>query len=197
MSFGAGIAVAYARAQQEKLLLTTPRLPSLRRVDAIGLPHNTELVTRVHRRAHPALVRVARIRAALRPRAPRADVARSRHLRARRGSPPFPRPSLEDGYVARLSPWLDPSLVTLRWPGRSPCRSRVVVFTLRGRPVGRGLASALAAHFAVQRRKEFDEPVDGIVYGIVASLGFAAAENIRYFAVGRLDARRSSSRAAS
>ncbi len=53
---------------------------------------------------------------------------------------------------------------------------------------GKGtLAKRLAAQFAI-RRPEFDEPVDGIVYGIVASLGFAAAENIRYFAIGRLSA---------
>jgi hypothetical protein len=45
----------------------------------------------------------------------------------------------------------------------------------------------LGAGFAV-RRREFDEPVDGIVYGIVSSLGFAAAENIRYFALTRLSA---------
>jgi RsiW-degrading membrane proteinase PrsW (M82 family) len=30
------------------------------------------------------------------------------------------------------------------------------------------------------RQKEFDEPFDGIVYGVVVSLGFAAVENIFY-----------------
>ncbi len=48
-------------------------------------------------------------------------------------------------------------------------------------------AKMLGAGFAV-RRREFDEPIDGIVYGIVSSLGFAAAENIRYFAMTRLSA---------
>jgi hypothetical protein len=36
------------------------------------------------------------------------------------------------------------------------------------------------------RRREFDEPVDGIVYACAAALGFAAAENVKYFAFGRM-----------
>ena len=48
-------------------------------------------------------------------------------------------------------------------------------------------AAKLAAFsFAVSRRREFDEPVDGIVYAASIALGFAAAENIRYFADGNL-----------
>jgi hypothetical protein len=42
-------------------------------------------------------------------------------------------------------------------------------------------AWSLAAH-----RREFDEPVDGIIYGAASSLGFAAVENIKYFTFGRL-----------
>src|SRR5439155_1969549 len=38
------------------------------------------------------------------------------------------------------------------------------------------------------QRREFDEPVDGIVYGAVSALGFAAVENVKYFTVGRLSA---------
>ncbi|MBW2699768.1 MAG: PrsW family intramembrane metalloprotease [Deltaproteobacteria bacterium] len=38
----------------------------------------------------------------------------------------------------------------------------------------------------VLRHKEFDEPMDGIVYGVVASLGFATLENIIYTADGGL-----------
>ena len=34
------------------------------------------------------------------------------------------------------------------------------------------------------RHKEFDEPMDGIVYGAVASLGFATFENVLYVAQG-------------
>jgi hypothetical protein len=36
------------------------------------------------------------------------------------------------------------------------------------------------------RRPEFDEPVDGIVYACASALGFAAVENAKYFALGRL-----------
>ena len=34
------------------------------------------------------------------------------------------------------------------------------------------------------RHREFDEPMDGIVYGVVASLGFATLENVLYTASG-------------
>src|SRR5690606_30752606 len=44
LSFGVG-AEAYARAAYERQLLTTPRLPPLRRVDAVGLPPNRLLAT--------------------------------------------------------------------------------------------------------------------------------------------------------
>ena len=36
------------------------------------------------------------------------------------------------------------------------------------------------------RHREFDEPIDGIVYGAVASLGFATLENVLYVARGGL-----------
>lgn len=36
------------------------------------------------------------------------------------------------------------------------------------------------------RRREFDEPMDGIVYGAVASLGFATLENVLYVGSGGL-----------
>ena len=37
------------------------------------------------------------------------------------------------------------------------------------------------------QRPEFDEPMDGIVYGAVVSLGFACLENITYVSFGGLD----------
>ena len=36
------------------------------------------------------------------------------------------------------------------------------------------------------RHKEFDEPMDGVVYGVVASLGFATMENVLYVFEGGL-----------
>lgn len=46
-------------------------------------------------------------------------------------------------------------------------------------------AKLLATTFA-RRRREFDEPIDGIVYAAAAAIGFAAAENIEYFTDYRL-----------
>src|SRR5262249_6772291 len=87
--------------------------------------------------------------------------------------------------LATASPWLDPDPVTFAgqpsaFPLALAVSTLVVGFTEEG-------SKRLAAHFAV-RRPEFDEPVDGIVYAIVSSLGFAAAENVRYFALGRMSA---------
>jgi RsiW-degrading membrane proteinase PrsW (M82 family) len=44
----------------------------------------------------------------------------------------------------------------------------------------------LAAWSLAMHRREFDEPVDGIVYGAVASIGFATMEAIGYFSWDRL-----------
>ncbi|MEM9695350.1 MAG: PrsW family glutamic-type intramembrane protease [Myxococcota bacterium] len=40
----------------------------------------------------------------------------------------------------------------------------------------------LVVYFYAQRHDEFDEPADGVVYGVAASLGFATLENILYVA---------------
>jgi len=44
----------------------------------------------------------------------------------------------------------------------------------------------LGAWSLARHRREFDEPIDGIVYGAASALGFAAIENIKYFAAGRM-----------
>jgi RsiW-degrading membrane proteinase PrsW (M82 family) len=41
-----------------------------------------------------------------------------------------------------------------------------------------------AVYFTVYRDREFDEPVDGIVYAVAAALGFAAVENVLYVMEG-------------
>lgn len=182
VSFGAG-AEGYARAQRERHLLTTPRLPPLKRAGAVGLPPNRGLAiaclvipivlslawlvfVRRFDRAHPEpmwLIAVTFLFGAL------AVV---------------PAGLLEAGF-ASASPWLDPNLAT--FGGQTfALPLAFLVFTVVVGLSEEG-SKRLAAHFAV-RRREFDEPVDGIVYGIVASLGFAAAENIRYFTIGRLSA---------
>ncbi|AKV02925.1 hypothetical protein AKJ09_09588 [Labilithrix luteola] len=182
VSFGFGIQ-AYARAQQEKQLLTTPRLPALRRVDAVGLPRNTELVmacivvpillsfawlafVRRFDRAHPEPMWLVLLTFVL------------------GGLATVPAALLEYGYT-RLSPWLDPRVVTFGGQLFAlPLAVVVFTFVIGVSEEGSKFVGALFA----SRRKEFDEPVDGIVYGIVSSLGFAAAENIQYFAAGRLTA---------
>jgi RsiW-degrading membrane proteinase PrsW (M82 family) len=180
--FGSGIE-AYARAQDEKQILTTPRLPPLKRLGAVGLPPNTALATacfivpillsiawlvfiRRFDRAHPEPVWLIAVTFALGALAT------------------FPA-GLAELLLVRLSPWLDPRVMT--FGGQLfALPLAFVVFTVVVGMCEEG-AKMLGASFAV-RRPEFDEPVDGIVYGIVSSLGFAAAENVRYFALTRLSA---------
>jgi RsiW-degrading membrane proteinase PrsW (M82 family) len=84
-----------------------------------------------------------------------------------------------------LSPYTNPTLLTF---GRSPS---AFPLALVGFIVTVGVSeegSKLLATWSLARhRREFDEPVDGIVYGAAAALGFAAAENVRYLALGRVD----------
>jgi protease PrsW len=182
LSFGSGTE-AYARAQHERRLLTTPRLPPLRRVGAIGLPPNRMLAfaclivpvllslawlgfVRRFDRAHPE---------------PMWLVAFTFLLGAISTVPA----GFLELILANASPWLDPGLVTFGGQTFALPLAFVVYTIVVG--ISEEGSKRVAAHFAV-RRPEFDEPVDGIVYGIVASLGFAAAENIRYFAIGRMNA---------
>lgn len=182
IAFGAG-AEAYARAQHERQLLTTARLPPLHRLGAVGLPPNRSLAiaclvvpivmslawlafVRRFDRAHPEPIWLIAITFVL-------------------GAVVTLPAGFAELLLSGASPWLDPSLVTFggRWlalPLAFAVFTVVVGLSEEG-------TKRIASQFAV-RRKEFDEPVDGIVYGIVASLGFAAAENIRYFAIGRMTA---------
>jgi protease PrsW len=48
------------------------------------------------------------------------------------------------------------------------------------------LCKFLVVYLYASRHKEFDEPMDGILYGVVASLGFATLENIMYTMGGGL-----------
>jgi len=182
LAFGTGIE-AYARAQDEKQLLTTARLPALRRTGAVGLPPNTWLATacfvvpvilsfawllfvRRFDRAHPEPMWLVLVTFAL-------------------GALSTVPAGLAELAFASASPWLDPRVVS--FGGRAfALPLAFVVFTAVVGMSEEG-AKLLGSLFAV-RRREFDEPVDGIVYGIVSSLGFAAAENVRYFAMTRLAA---------
>jgi RsiW-degrading membrane proteinase PrsW (M82 family) len=86
--------------------------------------------------------------------------------------------------LASVSPWLDPSCVTLGgqlWSLPIALPVFVVVVGLSEEALKCAAVEALPA-----RRGEFDEPVDGIVYACAAALGFAAVENVKYFALGRM-----------
>ena len=50
---------------------------------------------------------------------------------------------------------------------------------LTAAPVEEGLKLSIL-YFFVYKMKDFNEPIDGIVYGVTASLGFATLENIYY-----------------
>lgn len=86
--------------------------------------------------------------------------------------------------LAGAAPWLDPNSATF---GGSLERLPLTVAVLT---VSVGLVEELAKWFAVwsfaARRREFDEPVDGIVYACASALGFAAVENVANFALGRM-----------
>jgi RsiW-degrading membrane proteinase PrsW (M82 family) len=86
--------------------------------------------------------------------------------------------------LASASPWLDPSVVTLGGQAWS-LPLAIPVFVVAVGLVEEG-AKLLGAWSLARHRREFDEPVDGIVYGCAAALGFAAVENVKYFALGRM-----------
>jgi RsiW-degrading membrane proteinase PrsW (M82 family) len=182
LAFGEGVA-AYARAQDEKQILTTPPLPTLRRVGAVGLPPNRALGTACF--AVPVLLSIGWLLFVRRfDRAHPEPVWLIAVTFVLGGLSTIPA-GLAELFLVNLSPWLDPRVVTFGGQ-RFALPLAFVVFTLVVGLCEEG-AKMLGTAFAV-RRPEFDEPVDGIVYGIVSSLGFAAAENIHYFALTRLAA---------
>ncbi len=91
-----------------------------------------------------------------------------------------------EGGLARLSRYLNPGLMS--FGGQTwALPIAILSFAITVGAVEEGVK--LAAVFILpKRRAEFDEPVDGIVYGTAAALGFAAIENVKYFALGRLSA---------
>jgi protease PrsW len=84
------------------------------------------------------------------------------------------------------TPYLNPSVMSLGGQLMA-LPIELLVFTLVVGFAEEG-AKLLGAWSLATHTKHFDEPVDGIVYGAASALGFAAVENIKYFAVGRLTA---------
>ena len=172
----------YARARRLSLLLATPTLPPLARAGTVRAPANYPLATACV--VLPLLLSLAWI------------------FFVRRFDRAHPEPwwlvlatfglgglsvipaGLAEYALQSASPYLNPSLMTLGGQLVAfPLALGVFTFVVgMSEEASKFLGAwALAAH-----RREFDEPVDGIIYGAVSALGFAAVENMKYFAVGRL-----------
>lgn len=91
-----------------------------------------------------------------------------------------------ESYLSRASAYLDADVMSLGGTIKGLPVS-IVVFTLTVGLVEEGM-KYLAGALVAARRREFDEPVDGIVYAAAAALGFAANENVMYLTAGRLGA---------
>jgi RsiW-degrading membrane proteinase PrsW (M82 family) len=174
---------AYARARATRLVLSSPVLPPLTRTEAVAAPANLGLAALAV--VLPFVLSLAWLFFVRRfDRAqpePWSIVAATFMLG---GASVVPAALAEVGW-SRLSPWLDPSLATMggrivALPLALPVFALVVGLSEEG-------AKLLGAWSLAFHRREFDEPVDGIVYGSASALGFAAIENVKYFAVGRLD----------
>jgi protease PrsW len=173
---------AYARAAHNEQLLASPPLPALRLESATRLPPDRALA------AACAIVPFALSFAWL------AFVRRFDRARPEPvwlvvatfvlgGLAVVPAGLIELGCAA-ATPWLDPSVMTLGGqPWALPISIAVFTLVVGGAEEG---AKFLGAGSLARHRREFDEPIDGIIYGSAAALGFAAVENIKYFAMGRM-----------
>ncbi|HEY1693666.1 MAG TPA: PrsW family intramembrane metalloprotease [Polyangiaceae bacterium] len=181
LRFGDDLA-SYTRAYRNSLLLRSPVLPPMHRVSAGPLPPRRGIA--VACALVPFLLSFAWLFFVR-----RFDRARPEPLWlvvatfALGGLAIVPAGLLEMG-LGNLSPWLEPSLATLGGQAWALPLS-IAVFTLVVGAVEES-AKYLAAWLLPRRRREFDEPVDGIVYGCAAALGFAAVENMKYFGLGRM-----------
>lgn len=100
------------------------------------------------------------------------------------GAAASPLAGAVEAALVRALPELDPTTLASPTSARDAIVAWLAFAVVAGVPeeTAKRLAAALAL-----RRPEFDEPVDGLVYAAAAALGFAAFENLRYFAAGRLD----------
>lgn len=61
-----------------------------------------------------------------------------------------------------------------------PFRGSVFLLTVIGAPLVEELVKFMVVRQGVYHHAEFNEPMDGVVYGVAAALGFASAENALY-----------------
>ncbi len=181
LHFGTDV-YSFTRAAAVKRVLITPTLPVLRRIRGASLPPAwTEAIACV---ALPMLLSLAWlvfVRQFDRGRPEPWWLVLATFALGGLGVIPA---AFAESVLPTISPYLSASVMTLggQLIGLVPA---LIVFTLTVGCVEEGTkllgAWSLAAH-----RREFDEPVDGIVYGCASSLGFAAVENMKYFAGTRL-----------
>ncbi|MEO9142981.1 MAG: PrsW family intramembrane metalloprotease [Polyangiaceae bacterium] len=175
---------AYARADALRRLLSVPATPELHEVDTRALPPDWLraglglvlplfislswlLFVRRFDRAHPEPAWLVLLTFAL-------------------GGVGVFVAAFVEGAAASLSPWTNPTLMS--FGGQTwALPIAILAFAVVVGAVEEGVKLLGVVAFA-RRRPEFDEPIDGIVYGAAASLGFAAIENVKYFAIGRLSA---------
>ena len=181
LRFGDAV-TAYARAAHTRDLLLSPDLPPMHRVSAARLPPNRELAA-----ACAVLPFALSFAWSLFVR--RFDRSRPEPIWlvvttfALGALSVVPAGAAEMACEA-LTPWLDPSVMTLGgqvWA----LPIAIAVFAIVVGLAEEG-SKFLGAWSLASHRQEFDEPVDGIIYGCAAALGFAAVENVKYFALGRM-----------
>ena len=69
--------------------------------------------------------------------------------------------------------------LSLFWQNNTKVSGALISSFLTAAPVEEGLKLSILYYF-VYKMKDFNEPMDGIVYGICVSLGFATLENFYY-----------------
>jgi RsiW-degrading membrane proteinase PrsW (M82 family) len=174
--------VAYTRANRAKLLLRSPVLPPLKRLSAGTLPSRWGLATACA--VLPFLLSFAWLFFVRRFDRARPEPVWLVVATFGLGCLSVVPAALIEAGCSAASPWLDASIVTMGgqlWA--LPLAILVSTLVVGGAEEG---AKFLGAWSLARHRHEFDEPVDGIVYGCAAALGFAAVENIKYFAFGRM-----------
>jgi len=89
-----------------------------------------------------------------------------------------------ESLLAESTPWLDPSTMEL---GRTAASFPIslFVYTLTVGIVEEG-CKLLAVWVFAWRRREIDEPIDGMIFAAAAGIGFALEENLSYFTTFRL-----------
>jgi RsiW-degrading membrane proteinase PrsW (M82 family) len=179
--FGGDVA-AFTRAAHARALLETPILPVLRRSAVARLPPDVPLA--VACAVLPFLLSLGWLFFVQRFDRSRPEPAWLVLATFALGGLAVVPAGLVEAGCAVATPLLDPSVMTLGgqvWA----LPIAVAVFSLVVGVAEEG-AKFLGAWSLARHRPEFDEPVDGIIYGCAAALGFAAVENVKYFAIGRM-----------